>query len=671
MIVSWNWLTDYLRLDMPVGVLTERLALTGLNLESIADVGGDIAIDLEVTSNRPDCLGHLGVAREISVVFDQTLRVPDPRPRAAGAPVETRTRVAVEDTALCPRFTARVVSGVTVGESPWWMRKRLETIGVRPISNIVDVTNYVMFECGQPLHAYDLDVLAEHRLVVRRARPGERLTAINNRVYELNPDMLVIADAAHPVGLAGVMGGAATEIRPGTSHVLIESARFDAMTVRRTCRALGLFSPSSFRFERPLDPEGTEWASRRCAELILDVAGGILHPGVIDLGSPSPVRPPITLRLSQIERILGITIDRAIVVRILTSLGLEPVARDGQSLTVRPPSWRSDLEREIDLIEEVARIHGYDHIPEDRAVPLTSAPRGQRERVELAVRSLLAGAGFDEAVTFSVVDDLLGAPVRPGPLTAPLRIDHSSRKRETALRQSLVPSLLAVRRHNEAHGQFDAELFEIANVYLPRPGEALPDEPTRLALVSGRDFRGLKGSVESLLDGVHATAPLRARPVELPLFAPGRAAELLLGDTHLGYLGEIDQAQLTLFELREQCTAAELEFDVLSQRAELVARNRSLPPFPAVVRDLSLVVARALQWSELCQTVVTAAGPTLETVRYEDTFRGGNVPEEAESVHFSMVFRHPERTLTGEEVERAVKSVVEACEARFHAELRT
>ncbi len=671
MIVSWNWLTDYLRLDMPVDLLTERLALAGLNLESIADVGGDIAIDLEVTSNRSDCLGHLGVAREISVVFDQTLRVPDPRPPSSGPSVEKRTKVAVEDRGLCPRFTARAVSGVAVGESPWWLRKRLETIGVRPISNIVDVTNYVMFECGQPLHAYDLDRLAEQRLVVRRAQPGERLTAINNRVYELNPDMLVIADAARPVGLAGVMGGAETEIRPGTSHVLIEAARFDAMTVRRTSRALGLFSPSSFRFERPLDPEVTEWASRRCAELILDVAGGTLHPGVIDLGPAPPARPPITLRQSQIERILGITIDRASVVRILTSLGLDPVVEDDRSLTVRPPSWRSDLEREIDLIEEVARIHGYHHIPEDRAVPLTSAPRGLRERVESAVRSLLAGAGFDEAVTFSVVDDGLGAPVRPGPLTEPLRIEHSSRKRETALRQSLIPSLLAVRRHNEAHGQFDAELFEIANVYLPRPGQVLPDEPTRLALVSGRDFRGLKGSIEALLDGVHAAAPLKARPVQLPLFAPGRSAELLLGETHLGYLGEIDPDQLVHFELREPCAAAELEFDVLLQRAELVARNRPLPPFPAVVRDLSLVVARALQWSELCQTVVSAAGPTLEAVRYEDTFRGGNVPEQAESVHFSMVFRHPERTLTGEEVERAVKSVVEACQTRFRAELRT
>jgi phenylalanyl-tRNA synthetase beta chain len=670
MIVSWNWLTDYLRLDVPVEVLAERLALTGLNLESIADVGGDIAIDLEVTSNRPDCLGHLGVAREISVLFDRPLCIPDPRPSTAGPPVETKTAVDVEEGELCPRFTARVVTGVKVGESPWWLRKRLETIGVRPISNLVDVTNYVMFECGQPMHAYDLDRLAEHRLIVRRARAGEKLTAINNKVYELNPEMLVIADAGHPVGLAGVMGGLETEIGPRTTNVLIESAQFDAMSVRRTSRALGLFSPSSFRFERPLDPEGTEWASRRCAELILEISGGTLHPGVIDVGRRATERPPITLRLGQLERILGITIDRSTAIRILKALGLESRGEDDSSLTVRPPSWRSDLEREIDLIEEVARIHGYEHIPEDRAVPLTIAPRGQRERVETAVREFLNGAGFDEAVTFSLVEERLSAPLQPGPAVAPLRIDHSSRRRESALRQSLVPSLLSVRLHNESHGQFDAELFEIANVYLPKDGAALPDEPTRLSIIAGRDFRGLKGAVEGLLRRLHVDAPLEARPVEIPLFSPGRAAELLLGDTHLGFLGEIDGAYLQHFELKESCAAAELEFDVLLRQARIVAQYHALPAFPPVVRDLSLVVAQDLLWAELSATVVRSAGPTLESVQYFDTFRGGNLPEGMQSVHFSMVFRHLERTLTGEEVEGRVRAVVEGCEARFQAKLR-
>jgi phenylalanyl-tRNA synthetase beta chain len=466
------------------------------------------------------------------------------------------------------------------------------------------------------------------------------------------------------------MGGLETEIGFDTTDVLIEAAQFDAMSVRRTLRLLSLFSPSSFRFERPLDPEITEWASRRCAELILDVAGGVLHPGVIDVGGPPPPRAAITLRFAQIERVLGIPIARDAARNILTLLGLELLSETEQCLELRPPSWRPDLEREIDLIEEVARIHGYHHIPEDRAVPITSAPRSARERVETEVRDVLTGLGQDEAATFSLVDEVLGAPVRPGPASAPLRIDHSSRKREIALRQSLIPSLLSSRRHNEAHGNLDAELFEIANVYLPRNDRALPDEPTRLAMVSGQDFRGLKGTIEALLERLHLDAPLRARPAEIAWFAPGRAAELLLGETHLGYLGEIDAGQLAALELRTSCSAAELEFDILIRQAQLVPRYHPLPPFPPVMRDLSLVVARSLPWDELAAAVWDSAGANLAAVDYLDTFQGGNLKDDQESVHFSMTFRHPDRTLTGEEVERAVSAVVDSCAQRFGAALR-
>ena len=259
--------------------------------------------------------------------------------------------------------------------------------------------------------------------------------------------------------------------------------------------------------------------------------------------------------------------------------------------------------------------------------------------------------------------------VHPGGAVSPLRVDHSSRKRESALRQSLIPSLLAARLHNETHGQMDADLFEIANVYLPRNGDVLPTEPTHLALVSGSDFRGMKGVIETLLDGLHINDALSARPVGIALFADGSCAELSIDGVHLGYLGEIDQTALSQFELREQCVAAELDFDVLLNRANLVAQLRPLPPYPAVVRDLSLEVARNVQWGELYEVVQKAAGSTLESVTYLDTFRGGNLADDVQSVHFSMVFRHAERTLTGEEVERAVKSVVEACQRR-RAKLR-
>jgi phenylalanyl-tRNA synthetase beta chain len=686
MIVSWNWLTQYVRLDMPVEALTERLALTGLNHESTTETGGDLAIDLEVTSNRPDCLGHLGVAREISVLFDIPMKVPDPKPRTSGPAVTTRTSIAVEAADLCPRFTGRVVTGATIGDSPWWLRKRLETLGIRPVSNVVDVTNYVMFECGQPLHAYDLDRLAGRRLVVRRSRPGETIRAINNKDYPLAPDMIVIADAERPVGVAGVMGGAESEINASTRNILIEAAQFDSLSIRRTARALGLHSPSSYRFERPLDPNATEWASRRCAELILEVAGGKLHPGVIDIGAAPPERPPITLRLDQIARTLGIAIDPESVVRILDALGLSRVeGRAGDvpgTVTYRPPSWRSDLEREIDLIEEVARIHGYEHIPEDRAVAITSTPRACRERVEDAIRNALTGAGFDEAITFSLVAESLAAPLEAGSQGDPglpaIRVEHSSRRRENALRQSLIPSLLAVRRHNEAHGNADAELFEIANVYRPRRAGStvgsgnspLPDEPTRLALVSGRDFFGLKGVIEALLERLHALPRLEVRPATLPFFTAGHSAELLLGGTRLGYLGIVATSTRGDFELHANCSAAELDFATLEAQAELVPTYRPLPMFPAVVRDLSLVVSQALPWSDLARVVTQSAGPSLEAIEYLDTFRGGTVPEGKQSLHFGLRFRHPSRTLTGEEVDDAMRTIIDACADRVEATLR-
>lgn len=670
MIVSWNWLAEYVRLDMRVEALTERLALAGLNHESTSEVGGDLAIDLEVTSNRPDCLSHIGIAREIGVLFDRPLRVGDPRPRESGEAVDKKTAVTVETPELCPRFTARVISNVTLGESPWWLKKRLETLGVRPISNIVDITNYVLFECGQPLHAYDLGMLSEKRLVVRHAREREKLRAINGRVYELTPEMLVIADAERPVGLAGVMGGLDTEIGPRTKNVLIEAARFDIMSVRRTSRALGLSSPSSYRFERPMDPERTEWASRRCAELILELAGGRLHPGVIDTGAAAPERPAVTLRIDQIPRVLGIRIEREESARILEALGMKAVAATPTTLTFQPPSWRSDLEREIDLIEEVARVHGYEHIPEDRPVPLARSSRGPRERVESAVREALCGLGFDEAYTFSLVAEESLAPLGTVPSAPPLRVDHSSRKKENVLRQSLVPSLLGSRAHNEAHGTFDSRLFEIAHVYLPAAGAGLPIEPARLAIVAGLDFLALKGIVEGLLVKLQIADELEAIPVGSPLFADGRAAELRMGGATLGWIGEIAPDRIEAFGLRSGCAAVELEFDQLIGRAILVPQARALAEFPGVARDLSLIVARDLPWSRLAAVARKAGGTLLEAIEFLDTFAGGDIPPQKHSLHFGMRFRDPRRTLTGEEVDRAVHDVVKACSDHFEATLR-
>ncbi|MFM7319461.1 MAG: phenylalanine--tRNA ligase subunit beta [bacterium] len=679
MIVSWNWLREYLRLEMSVDQLSEKLALSGLNHESTEDVGGDLAIDLEVTSNRPDCLNHLGIAREIGVLFDIPVKWHNPEPQAKNQKLKVAelTRIENREPQLCPYFSARVIRGAKIGPSPWWLRKRLETLGVRPVSNVVDITNYVLFECGQPLHAYDLQKLAENRLIIRRANPGEELVAINGKTYKLHDKMLVIADAARPVALAGVMGGLETEISESTRDILIESARFQPVSVRNTSRELGLFSPSSYRFERHMDPERTDWANRRCAELILDLAGGQIAEGLLETRSETRPRASITLRLSQIEKVLGIRVEQAEVARILVRLGMteQSSAEIGTSCW-SAPSWRTDLDREIDLIEEVARVHGYEHIPEDRPVPLAVASRSRRERVENIVREVFTGQGLFEAINFSLVAESLALPVS-GDLAegvSPIKLEHSSRKKETTLRPSLAPSLLEARAYNQSHGNDNVALFEIAHAYLPQPGKALPDEPVRVAAVIGGDWKQAKGLAESLAARFHLTSKLSVNQTTGDVWSildPERSAALTLGDRRWGVFGSLSKASQQAFDLRQPCGVVELDLSILIETAELQPQYAKLPDQPGVTRDLSLVVGDNIRWADVARLARDAGGPLLESVEYLDTFRGGKLASGTQSMHFGMTFRSPERTLSGDEADSAVHSIIERCKTELGASLRT
>ncbi|MGH7139357.1 MAG: phenylalanine--tRNA ligase subunit beta, partial [Pirellulales bacterium] len=342
-LVSWNWIKDYVSLDVAPAEFERRLMMAGLNHESTEPAGDDLAIDLEITSNRPDCLGHLGIAREAAVLFQLPLKLPAAAPREGKTNVADLTRVELECPELCYRYTARVLKGVKVRPSPAWLSRRLTNIGIAAINNVVDITNYVLMECGQPLHAFDFNRLAGRRIVVREGREGETLLAIDHKTYPTGRGVCVIADAEKAVGIGGVMGGVDTEVTSSTSDVLLESAEFASLSIRNTARRLNLHSDSSYRFERGLDPEGVDWASRRACELILESAGGELAAGVIDVGRRPPTREPIVLRLSQLPRILGIDIPPADVRRILEALGNKIVAGDERRVEVIPPSWRRDL----------------------------------------------------------------------------------------------------------------------------------------------------------------------------------------------------------------------------------------------------------------------------------------------------------------------------------------
>ena len=427
---------------------------------------------------------------------------------------------------LCLRYTARVVRGVKIGPSPRWMTRRLETVGITAINNVVDISNYVLMECGQPLHTFDFGKLKGGdgrdfrvnengtvplgsqcaEIIVRRPLPGETIEAIDHKTYVLGPEMCMICDAKDPVAIGGVMGGAQTEISASTRDVLVEAAEFNPVSIRNSARQLNLHSDSSYRFERRIDPEGLDWASRRCCELILELAGGELAAGVVDVGQKPPQRQPVVLRLAQLKRILGIEVPAERVREILLALGSEEVAAPLQthapqahglqpvglkdspsSLAVIPPSWRRDLTREIDLIEEVARIHGYETIPEDVGVPMVPSARRRDDRVLEKIRRVLTSAGFDEAMTPSVVDERASAAISPWTDAEPLRSQMPVIRGADCLRRSLVPSLLAVRRTNESLANAEIELFEIARVYLPR-GDGLPQEETMLAVTSGREY---------------------------------------------------------------------------------------------------------------------------------------------------------------------------------------
>lgn len=675
MIVSWDWLKQYVALDMSVEDLEYRLMMSGLNHEGTERIEGDPAIDLEVTSNRADCLGHIGVAREISVLYDMPMTLPAANPTEGSTAVDSLTSVTLEAPEMCPRYTARVIRGVKVAPSPDWMVARLRSLGVASVNNVVDITNYVMLECGQPLHAFDFAKLSGQEIVVRAAKKGEKFEAINHKEYELSPTDCVIADAERPVAVAGVMGGADSEVTESTTDLLIESAAFNPLVVRTTARRLTLHSDSSFRFERSPDPESVDWASRRCCELILELAGGELASGMVDVGSQPGDREPVTLRFDQVERVLGIPVAAETSRSILEALGNEVMAADDTSVTIVPPSWRSDLTREIDLIEEVGRINGYDKIPEDSQVPMAASHRRDEDRVVAKIYEVLVGSGFDEAMTMSVVDDVASEAFSPWSDAEPLRTSTSLARGAVRLRRSVVPSLLAARRLNESLGNDPIELFEVAKVYLPQ-GDGLPVEEKVLSMTSGEDFFDLKGRIEMLLSEICPDKPLeittRRCGEDFGLLG-SESAELKLGGESFGYLGTIDpKVGKKAFDLRGPATVAELRIAPLLKNAVLIPHFQPTSSYPAVDRDLNFEVAQDVRWSELADTVRGSAGPLLENVQYRETYRDAErLGADKKSLVFRLILRRSDGTLTSEEADAVRQQVELACGKAHDAKLRS
>ena len=656
--------------DTPVGVpLGEALALD------------DMIIDLEIYPNRPDCLSVIGIAREVAAITGKRLRHPAISVEEAGPPTADLTSVAVEDEELCPFYSARLIRNIKVGPSPLWLQKRVLAGGMRPINNVVDITNFVLLEMGQPLHAFDYERLSGNRIVVRRARANEVITTLDHETRILDPETLVIADAEKPVCIAGVMGGTNTEVVLETNSILLEAAIFQGVSVRRTSRRLGLRSEASARFEKGLDPKGVTRALDRAAQLLVEIAGGEVCKGTITVTNMEPRQQVVTLSPTRCNKLLGAEIPTGDMIRILASLEFEVKERSGL-LEAKVPSHRLDVELEADLIEEVARLYGYDRIV--ATLPQGSARGGENHRLKIAdrIRDLLAGAGLTEIMTYS-----FDSPASYEKLLLPE--DHQLRQAVTiqnpltedwsVLRTSLVPHLLDVLRHNAQRQQSDLQIFEMGSVYIPRrlPLDEQPDERLTLGIAlmgdyprewgfapRTADFFDLKGLVELIFSRLGLSCNWEA--AESAGLHPGRCAAIKLGNTNVGILGEIHPEVADSWELPARAYVAELCLESIIPRVSWQRRVDKLPRYPAVARDLALLAPDTIPAHRILEVIQAAGDDLIQKITLFDVYQGRQIPTGYRSLAYSILYQAEDRTLTDSEVEAVEDRIM----ARLEKELR-
>ncbi|HUT31779.1 MAG TPA: phenylalanine--tRNA ligase subunit beta [Sedimentisphaerales bacterium] len=671
MKVSLDWLKDYVEIEHSAAEVAEMLSDLGLGCEGIEYCGDDAVIDVEITSNRGDCLGYIGVARELSVATDRELKLPDIELDELDRDAAGFCSVEIVEPDLCGRYTARIIEGVRVGPSPNWMAKRLEAAGLRSVNNVVDATNYAMLETGQPPHAFDYARINEGKIIVRRAVAGERIVSIDGTQCDLESDMLIIADPKGPVAIAGVMGGLETEVSNATTAILLEDAYFDPLTVRRTSRRLVLPSEAAFRFERIVDIENVDWASKRTAQLIVQVAGGKVAKGVVDAYPKMPAKRQVTLRFSRVAKLLGMAVPVEQVMRILSVLSFEP-RKENDLIVCTAPSWRSDVYREVDLIEEVARVYGYDRVPVEKRISIEVTPVDARQRLAESIGRYLNGCGFYEAVTVGFVDDWVSELFAADDGKGYLAVQDASRKTANLLRRTLIGSLLGVLKTNVNARNLPCRVYEIADTFLPGDGrdDVLPNEQARVALVCDGDFRYLRGVIEGLARNVSREAEVSFRPADLAWAQTG--AEVVVDGKVMGTAGIVSQSVTDRYGFKEVTpVAAELQFEELLALQSGPVKVKPIPRFPAIERDLSIIVDEMVPWAEIVEAVSSKAPGELEDVRFVDIYRGKGIPSGKKSVTLSLRFRDEDGTLTHDTVDDFEKAIVESLAERVKAELRT
>lgn len=669
MKASYNWIRTYVPgWSGTADEMAEQLTFSGTEVEEGEPCGDDVIFEIGVTSNRPDSLCHLGLAREVAAVSGGTVDEPDCDAPHDGPPTEECASVIVEDPEGCPRFTARVIEGIKVGPSPDWLVQRLESLGMRAVNNVVDVTNFVLHEMNQPLHAYDLDKLNDARIVVRRARKGEKLVAINGDTYELEAEDLVIADSELPVGLAGVMGGLDTEVGSETTRILMESAAFHAPSVRRMSRRFQLSSDASYRFERGCDRHGALRASERACRMIIELCGGTLRSDPIDVGGDGPAPSALSLRMSEVARICGIDVPRDRAVAILRALDCVVVDGD-ETLTVTPPTFRADLTREIDLVEEVIRLHGLHHLPVEAGMPIMPVHDHEARTLRERAKDRMVALGYLETVTPDFVREAAAADASFLIEGDGLVVRNPVRKGEGALRRTLLPSLLTVRKHNQDRGNEGVRVFEVSNLRAaPASSEEGVPHLAVLAWLCDDDYRAARGVAESLLEPFGLS--LTVAPLESPWLEPGTAGAILCGETRVGVIGHPSKKLLKDVGLKVRPIFGELDLQAIGGLASDLRRFSGLARYPGVVRDLTIDVADNRPYGDIAAVVDEAGLSWLENVELVDVYRGKNVGPGKKSPTIRLSFRSGEGTLTSEQVDGEMARLMDLLKQRIDATIR-
>lgn len=633
----------------------------------------DTVVDFEITNNRPDCYSIIGLAREAAAAFNLPMRHHEPVVKG-GAEGDLLDLIDVEVPAddLCYRYTARMVRNVKIAPSPKWLRQRLRANGVRPINNIVDITNYVMLEYGQPMHAFDYRYIGSKKIVVRRSEAGETLTTLDGSVRELTPGMLVIADGEKPIGLAGIMGGENSEIVPDTVDVVFESANFNGTSIRQTALALGMRTESSGKFEKNIDPLLTVPAVNRACELVELLGAGEVMDGMIDILNEIPQPRDLVLEPERINALLGTNISEAEMVDYLRRLEIPVEGR-----TIHVPSWRPDLVQTADIAEEVGRLFGYNEIPTTafKGVATEGGYTGTM-KLENTVGALCRSLGYSEILTYSFVSpsvfDLIRLPA-DSPLRDTLKIQNPLGEDASIMRTVALPSMLAILSRNNAYHNSACKLYEMAKVYLPKEGQLLPDEPRHLLLGTygeDEDFFRMKGEIEAIFKGMNVKGAAYTAVKDNPSYHPGRCAEITVNGVCVGVFGQVHPLVAKNYDINAEIFAAELDFTALCSLISPAATYVPLPKYPAVSRDIAVVADEALTVAQLEACIAKAGGKLLREVRLFDIYRGKGIDAGKKSLAFSLTLRADDRTLTDADSDGVISAVLAALDAEYGAKLR-